>query len=448
MMHARTIIPILIALASQGGCAKLLWQDLSRSFPPLRMRQDEQGVGSGTAQTSDPGNSDVDLRRKLESLRESDPAGYEIARELLQNSDSSSPDLTQQMLNQQTRAVISHTVEKDPRFIGVIQEGIAATPAVQRPTDRASPALPRQAPRRPVQIPAPTLPPQTVAQTPPVLPAANIPAAAAQLAIASSVGVAPAYPVVPATTLESVSETVTDASPEPDIDWEEVLPTLIDAIENDLATQQDGNAAIQQQVFLRFLYMIANRRDDAIVPVDSLPKDEREFLKHAIYCLMVWLDTDERHAASRKAALALRELRLAADYLANHSTLDVRNALFCREVLNYGDYTPFKSNAFERGAEVVLYVEIENFVSEQAGNRFETELRGDYEIVDARGQRVTSKVLPLDKQMCNNRRRDYFIAYRLWLPQDISRGDHSMVLTIEDVKGRKSNQATIDFRIR
>jgi hypothetical protein len=57
-------------------------------------------------------------------------------------------------------------------------------------------------------------------------------------------------------------------------------------------------------------------------------------------------------------------------------------------------------------------------------------------------------VLPRDKQLCNNRRHDYFIAYRVYLPKQIPTGSYTLQLTVEDVKGKKSNQASIDFRIR
>ena len=96
----------------------------------------------------------------------------------------------------------------------------------------------------------------------------------------------------------------------------------------------------------------------------------------------------------------------------------------------------------------LLYVEVENFAAKATSDQYETELQGEYTILDATGQRIVSRGLPLDKQTCNNRRRDYFIAYRLYLPSEIRAGKYTLVLTMEDVKGRKSNQASIEFGIR
>ena len=66
---------------------------------------------------------------------------------------------------------------------------------------------------------------------------------------------------------------------------------------------------------------------------------------------------------------------------------------------------------------------------------------------DGKGVRVAEQVLPADKQTCNNFRRDYFIAYRLYLPKQLQVGPHRIQLTIEDLKGKKFGQAVLDFEV-
>lgn len=210
----------------------------------------------------------------------------------------------------------------------------------------------------------------------------------------------------------------------------------------------DKSEHARLEVMRRLLYVVTNQRDEAVSPIDQLDEDEREYWKHQIHGLLVSIDTEGKHPTTRRAALRLRDLRTATDHLANVSTLDVRNLTFCREVLSYGEYRVFDSYTFRAKDEVVLYVEIDNFAAHPRGDSFETELHSSYEITDDAGRRVANVVLPVDKQVSSNRRRDYFIAYLITMPSQINSGSYRLQLTVEDVIGKKSNHAAIDFRIQ
>ena len=82
------------------------------------------------------------------------------------------------------------------------------------------------------------------------------------------------------------------------------------------------------------------------------------------------------------------------------------------------------------------------------GEKFETELRGSYEILDAGNRRIKRVEFPSDRQVENNRRRDYFIAPLIQIPPDAGKGLYTLQITVEDVKGQKSSQASIEFRVR
>ncbi len=96
---------------------------------------------------------------------------------------------------------------------------------------------------------------------------------------------------------------------------------------------------------------------------------------------------------------------------------------------------------------MLLYCELDNFQAEQVKDGFETQLQGSYEIVDAGGRRVAELLLPVDSDVCRHQRRDYFIAYRIYMPQQIATGRYQLRLTIEDMKGRKFGQTNLDFQI-
>jgi hypothetical protein len=200
-------------------------------------------------------------------------------------------------------------------------------------------------------------------------------------------------------------------------------------------------------VSARLLHVIANHRDQAVSAIEQLDEDEREYWKHQLHALQVAIDSEDKHVGSRRAALALRELRAAADHLANLSTLDVRNLAFCERVESFGVYTPVKSTSFKPGQEVWLYVEIDNFAVEQVGDEYETRLQAEYDIIDASGGRINKK-LPLVEEQCRNRRHDYCISYTLTVPKDLRPGQYTLQLTVEDVIGQKSSSAPIEFRVR
>ena len=108
----------------------------------------------------------------------------------------------------------------------------------------------------------------------------------------------------------------------------------------------------------------------------------------------------------------------------------------------------FEPNRFEPNQQVLLYVEIDNFTVEQTAEGFATAFKGNYQILARSGNRVADQTFQLEQETCRNRRRDYFIPYRMWMPKEIQPGSYTLQLTIEDVKGHKFGQSSIDFEIR
>jgi hypothetical protein len=151
----------------------------------------------------------------------------------------------------------------------------------------------------------------------------------------------------------------------------------------------------------------------------------------------------------------LRSLRAAGSELAAASKLDLRNLAFCEEVQSFGWIKEFVRNEFQPKQQVILYVEVDNFSAvEKSPQTFETELQGHYQIFDGRGNIVAERKLPLDREVCRNYRRDYFLAYPIYLPDSIPPGRYRLELSIEDLKatgeyqGRKFGEGMIEFTIR
>jgi hypothetical protein len=219
------------------------------------------------------------------------------------------------------------------------------------------------------------------------------------------------------------------------------------------ATPDSELARLEQQ--LRLLYAAADRVDDAVRGIDALSASEREAFKHTMFGVSTWLsETDARKSPLRNAR-ALRSLREATTHLSAVSKLDLKSLALCERVENFGWFSEFPRYEFQPKQQVILYVEVDNFVAvEKSPNSFETELQGHYQIFDARGNIVAERKLPLDREICRNYRRDYFLAYPIYMPEQIESGKYRLELTIEDLKaegeyqGRKFGEGMIEFTIR
>jgi len=240
---------------------------------------------------------------------------------------------------------------------------------------------------------------------------------------------------------------------------EKAQTLLIEALEAEVRHRREASAndeelpRLEQQ--LRLVYAAAGRLDDAVAVVESLDASQREAYKNLMFGLGVWLSPDEARRAPLRTAKVLHSLRDATSDLTASSKLELKNLAFCERVDQFGWYTEFPRKEFQPKQQVILYTEVENFAAEQKGPySYETELQGSYVILDSSGQEIASRQLQLDKEVCRNQRRDYFLAYRVYMPDNIAPGRYRLELTVEDLKargkyqGRKLGDGVVEFTIR
>ncbi len=230
--------------------------------------------------------------------------------------------------------------------------------------------------------------------------------------------------------------------------WRESLATAIQGLESELRGSPRSHAEVDLQARLRLLYLLADRRGDALKPIASAPASAQEFWSQELFGLSAWLDRERAPDPSRRAGEAKPPLADALQRLGELAPLAVRNLSFITGVQSYGNYKPFEKCEFAPGQEVLLYAEVENFKSEETPRGFHTVLRGSYQILDARGQRVANQDLNTTEEYCRNPRRDFFVGYRLHLPKRIYAGKHTLQLTLEDLKSQKIGQASVDFTVK
>jgi hypothetical protein len=232
--------------------------------------------------------------------------------------------------------------------------------------------------------------------------------------------------------------------------WNSALAQAIQKLEDEINSNRisDENLRLSQEMTLRFLYLANRKLEKAVRPVEGLDDNEQEYLRYQIQALFEASNPDAMPVRSRRWSLVMNSQRKATNKLAAASNLEVRSAAFCSDVQNYGVITKFPKYVFKPDQEVLLYCELENVFAQEVKNGFETQLQGTYEIIDTNGRRVTDQLLPMEKEVCQNHRRDYFIIYKIFVPSQLDPGQYQMRVTIEDMKAKKFGQTSLDFQIQ
>jgi hypothetical protein len=254
----------------------------------------------------------------------------------------------------------------------------------------------------------------------------------------SSLAAAPARPASDGVVQASYTEPVAE-------DWRQQLAHTIEALEAEAA--QHPTTDVAQQARLRMLYAAAGRREDALRPIPATSPAGQQFLSKELDGLSTWLNVEQTPDVARRAAETKPALSEALAKLAESAPLAVRNLAFCTEIQSYGCTKRFEKYEFRPSQEVLLYAEVENFVSEATPKGYHTSLRSNYQILDARGQRVAEHAFATTEEYCQNPRRDFFIGYHLDLPKDLQPGRYSLRLSIEDLAAHKAGVASTEFAV-
>ncbi len=217
--------------------------------------------------------------------------------------------------------------------------------------------------------------------------------------------------------------------------------------EQEAATSSAPNTQMHLQASERMLHLLLGELEPALKPIEGRQLHEQECFRHQFQALYNAMDPTGNPVTSRRWSLVMDSQRQATMHGAALSNLELKSVAFCTNVEGYGAITKFPTNQFKADEPVLLYCEVDNFVSEQTKEGFETKLQGSYEIVDQTGHRIADLLLPQEDDICKRPRRDYFFVYRIFMPKTIAPGAYQLRLTIEDMKGKKYGQSSLDFQI-
>jgi hypothetical protein len=242
-----------------------------------------------------------------------------------------------------------------------------------------------------------------------------------------------------------------DAPPGGNRDWQQELSAAIRGLETALPGAPQSADDLSAHARLRILYLLANRREDALRPILGTPpglQDLQEFWSDQVYALAVWLDTQRITDSHRRAEEARCHLQRAAQRLAEMSPLVVRNLAFVTEVQSFGSFKPCAKCEFAPDDHVLLYAEVENLKAEERPKGYHTAWRSSYQILDSHGQVVASHEPTASEEYCQSPRRDFFIGCQLRLPKRIYPGVHTLQFSVEDLKSQRSGQSSVEFTVK
>jgi hypothetical protein len=250
------------------------------------------------------------------------------------------------------------------------------------------------------------------------------------------------------TALANAGPAANAAEPPPTLSRDELFEKLVGELSVAPVGESEADRA-SRLIKLRHLMVLSGDPDSAVEQIAGMGEAEQEFLRHQLLGLWTMIDPQGHPVPSRRFSTAIPQIREAARFAAAATdTLDVRSLAFCTEIESYGQVKPFKAYRFDAGQQVILYCEIENFTARKTDDGYETHLQGSYDLLNDKDEKVVSQLLPADQQVSANHLRDYFIAYQMHLPEQLTKGKYRLKLTMEDVNGKKYGQASIPLEIK
>ncbi|NLS90581.1 MAG: hypothetical protein GXX96_00155 [Planctomycetaceae bacterium] len=233
-----------------------------------------------------------------------------------------------------------------------------------------------------------------------------------------------------------------------DASWQQFVESAIEKLEQQRERQLDSNVREEDEARLRLLYLIADRRDDAVRAIASLEPEMQEFWSKQFFGLATLLNPELITDRSNRLIESKRNLDEAIRRLGESAPLFVRNLAFITSVDSYGAYTPFDDYNFQPGQAVLLYAEVENFCCKETARGYHTSLRSSYEIFDSSRQKVADHEFSTNDEYCKNARRDFFTVCEFRMPEKLQPGKYELRLTVADLNGDKAGESSITFHIR
>ncbi len=142
------------------------------------------------------------------------------------------------------------------------------------------------------------------------------------------------------------------------------------------------------------------------------------------------------------------DLHAAASVLEAEAPLEIDVLQLCRRVQGFGNYEPVDATHCRAGEPLILYCEMLGLHYVPDGDLFRSRLESSVEILpDDADTPIWEHVLGVAEDTCRRRRRDYYVNYRLTLPESLPPGSYQLRMIQQDVLGGGTTIRTLPLRI-
>jgi hypothetical protein len=190
-------------------------------------------------------------------------------------------------------------------------------------------------------------------------------------------------------------------------------------------------------------YLMLSGGSDAGEPLlnstAGLPADERDVIAGIIDGISNFRSSvaaDPNQTPTQQ----LRPMQDMLDHLRSGADLSVGTVALCKRVTGFGLYDPIAPARFprSRSSTMYLYCEVDNFQPHhEADGRWQTLLKQQVSLLTAAGTVVwEDKARPV-KDVCRNRRRDFFTCEPVTLPPTLAPGSYRMRVSVTDLNANK-----------
>ena len=251
--------------------------------------------------------------------------------------------------------------------------------------------------------------------------------------------------IVPESEDETVSTTNTSLcaaeTPHQALSVEELIAALAGQVQ-----EHPGDTAAQWQ--LRLLQLAIGDEEAARNMPDDTGDGSITFMTRLIEAIIASRSAMENPMLT--AQDALEPVRTLYNTIQERADLQIPTVALCTRVQTFGVYDEMPDDALlaNRANRTIVYMEIDNFMSEQSNNgQFRTVLSGELEVLTPSGQVVWHHEEPEIVDLSRQRRRDFFLAQMVTLPNTLGPGEYVLKISIQDELSGKSTQAVHSFAL-